>query len=109
VTRIRFFRMSLVLMIVLAGTGVFGSCSDVCGCPPVLPPSQIIGRVIDESGAGVGGTELKARVGAGFAMSQQPFWSDLWLVQYRMVRLREPHRIRRGTGLPTRTGSLIPR
>jgi hypothetical protein len=69
VTRIRFFRMSLVLMIVLAGTGVFGSCSDVCGCPPVLPPSQIIGRVIDESGAGVGGTELKARVGAGFAMA----------------------------------------
>jgi hypothetical protein len=50
-------------MIVLAGTGVSGSCSDVCGCPPVLPLPLVVGRVIDESGAGVSGTELEAMTG----------------------------------------------
>ena len=72
VTRKRFFRTSLLLMMMLVGSGVLATCNEVCGCTSPPPPFQIIGRVIDESGVGVGGAQLAASTGPS---TQSIAWS----------------------------------
>ncbi|HET9984657.1 MAG TPA: hypothetical protein VFQ38_13765 [Longimicrobiales bacterium] len=48
----------LPLLALVAAVGVVGSCSDACGCSPLPPWFQVVGRVVDEGGSGVGGVQL---------------------------------------------------